>query len=71
MGFIGSRGYRTVMAYAGGPNNNYYANRVNYWSNPNKKYRGMKTGTAKEDNARLLTQNRWEGGRWMVVSSLT
>lgn len=49
-----TNGWRTIMAYAC---SGATCTRINYWSNPNKTYNGVATGTAAtHDNARVLNQ---------------
>jgi len=46
--------YRTIMA-----DNSKGEKRVNYYSSPDIKYRGLPTGTEQNNNARMLTENRF------------
>jgi len=48
-------GYRTVLAY----NAEGYTERVNYYSNPNVSFKGIPTGDADSNNAKLLTERRF------------
>ena len=52
-GYIEPR-YRTIMAY---PKSGY--SRVNYYSSPDVYYQGVVTGSATEDNARVIRENRF------------
>jgi len=55
--FLGGKGWRSIMAYS----SDGYKRRANYYSNPKVKYLEYATGTAdKEDNARVITQNRFK-----------
>ena len=40
-------------------NDPYYGIRVNYLSNPNVEFQGVKTGSLTADNARVLTETRF------------
>merc|ERR1711981_7184 len=51
----GGRGWRTIMAYyAPG-----YGVKANYYSNPDVQFMGHDTGSADEDSARVITENRF------------
>merc|ERR1712142_128870 len=52
-GYIEPR-YRTIMGY---PKSGYA--RVNYYSSPSVTYQGVATGSATEDNARVIKENRF------------
>merc|ERR1711981_47743 len=51
----GGRGWRTIMAY----NEPGYGQKTNYYSNPDVQFLGHDTGSADEDSARVITENRF------------
>lgn len=53
--FIGSGPYRTNMAYR----TNTYNKKANIYSSPVAKFQGVVTGSATEDNARVIKENRF------------
>merc|ERR1712002_529259 len=48
-------GVRTIMAYSA----QGFGTRVNWWSNPDATYQGVATGTAEENNARVIREHRF------------
>jgi len=53
--FIGDGPYRTCMAYS----RSGYNRKANIYSSPVAKFEGIVTGTATEDNARVIRENRF------------
>ena len=51
----GGRGWRTIMAYSAAG----YGQKTNYYSNPDVQFLGYDTGSAEEDSARVITENRF------------
>merc|ERR550519_1473594 len=51
----GGRGWRTIMAYSAAG----YGQKANYYSNPDVQFMGHDTGSADEDNAKVITVNRF------------